>query len=74
MGSRTSKQTSNEQKVKIGNKRMKKDLGSEVGQCESEKELLIFKLRIQSLSIQRSILSLSFEQSDTAGRRHWFFC
>lgn len=37
MGSRILEADINEQKVKIGNKRMKKDLGSEVGQCESGK-------------------------------------
>lgn len=37
MGSRILEADINEQKVKIGNKRMKKDLGSKVGQCESGK-------------------------------------
>ena len=37
MGFRILEADIKEQKLKIGNKRMKKDLGSEVGQCESGK-------------------------------------
>ena len=37
MGSRILEAGIKEQKLKIGNKRRKEDLGSEVGQCESGK-------------------------------------
>ena len=39
MGSRILEAGIKEQKLKIGNKRRKEDLGSEVGQCESGKRV-----------------------------------
>ena len=58
MGSRILEAGIKEQKLKIGNKRRKEDLGSEVGQCESGKRVSnsVYRKKILDPSVNHNLM------------------